>query len=189
MFLHSFRIFWLIFIISIPIMSSSCVAENNRSIEEQAQQIDKMLICPVCPAETLDQSQVPLAMDMKGIIRDKLHEGWSTKQILDYFSSEERYGLSVLSEPPKKGFTLTIWLVPPISFFLACVLLGLSLKAMKQHRYVDPDNLQDQPLKSYLNIVDLEIRQRYLKDPNNNEGSEASSSANPESKSNGDING
>ena len=52
-------------------MSSSCASENNRSIEERAQQIDKMLICPVCPAETLDQSQVPLAMDMKGIIRDK----------------------------------------------------------------------------------------------------------------------
>ena len=111
------------------------------------------------------------------------------KQILDYFSSEERYGLSVLSEPPKKGFTLTVWLVPPIFFFLACVLLGLSLKAMKQHRYVDPDNLQNKPLKSYLNIADLEIKQRYLKDPYNNEGSGASYSTNPESKANGDING
>ena len=190
MFLQSLSGFWAILILSILLFSSSCANESNPSVEEQAQQIDKMLICPVCPAETIDQSQVPLALNMRGIVRDKLREGWTNRQILDYFSSEERYGPSVLSEPPKKGFTLTVWLVPPISFILACGLLGLSLKAMKKRRYVDRDNLQNKPFKSYLKIVDLEIRKRYLNDPNNdNDGSPVAYSSNPEGRSNGELNG
>ena len=154
--------FWVSLIILLFILSSACSSQKQLSFEEQAQQIDKMLICPVCPAETIDQSQVPLAFNMREVVRNKLHEGWTTEQILDYFSSDERYGPVVLSEPPKKGFTLTVWLVPPISFIIASVLLGLSIRAMRKGRILDTDNTEDKPIKSYLEVIDLEIKQRYM---------------------------
>ena len=155
--------FWVLLIILLGMFSSACSSQKQLSVEEQAQQINKMLICPVCPAETIDQSQVPLALNMREVVRNKLNEGWTTEQILDYFSSDERYGPVVLSAPPKKGFTLTVWLVPPISFIIASVLLGLSIRTMSKRRTLDTDNTENKPIKSYLELIDLEIKGRYMR--------------------------
>ena len=43
--------------------------------EEEALSIDRMLICPVCPAETIDQAQVELSKQMRRIVREMLAEG------------------------------------------------------------------------------------------------------------------
>ena len=95
---------------------SSCGEDRPPTLEERAQSIDKRLICPYCPAETIDQAQVPQASEMRAFVREKLAEGWTDQQILDYFSAPERYGTRVLAEPPKSGSTLIIWLLPPRRF-------------------------------------------------------------------------
>ena len=88
-------------------------AENGRSkffvvwsqIEARAQALDKQLLCPVCLGETLDQSQAPLAKQMRQILRDRLAVGQSEEEILDYFVS--LYSESVLAAPLKSGFNLS----------------------------------------------------------------------------------
>jgi cytochrome c-type biogenesis protein CcmH len=78
--------------------------------EETAQSIDRMLMCPVCPAETIDQAQVPLARQMRATVREMLAQGAGRDEILDFF--EDRYGASVRAAPPKSGVNLLAWILP-----------------------------------------------------------------------------
>ena len=147
----------------------SCAEERTPTLEERAQSVDQRLICPYCPAETIDQAQVPQAREMRAFVREKLAEGWTEQQILDYFSAPERYGLRVLAEPPKSGSTLTIWLLPPAVFLLAGGILFFVLRSMKRR---DPSALDDPPpdhpqsdgneMDEYLERVDAEIASRHI---------------------------
>ena len=103
-------------VISIAIISlviSGCfskveVPEHDRRIQE----LNKVLMCPVCPGESLDQSQNELASQMREIVKEKIDDGWTDEQIKDYFV--ERYGPRVVMHPPFGGFTITAWIIPPI---------------------------------------------------------------------------
>ena len=103
-------------IITLGIIFSACSSSQTMTLEEEAQSIDKLLMCPFCPAETIDQAQVPQAKEMQAFVRERLAQGWTKQEILDYFSSPERYGPRVLAEPPKSGPTLAVWLLPPAGF-------------------------------------------------------------------------
>ena len=146
---------------------SSCAEDRPLTLEERAQGVDKQLICPYCPAETIDQAQVPQAREMRAFVREKLTEGWTEQQILDYFSAPERYGTRVLAEPPKSGPTLTIWLLPPVVFLLAGGALFFVLRSMKKGQRSASNQLStEQPMyegeeiAEYLERVDAEIAAR-----------------------------
>ena len=55
--------------------------DQDREFEKRAQALEKNLICPICPGETLDQSFVQISQDMKRILREKLLEGQDEQQI------------------------------------------------------------------------------------------------------------
>ena len=108
------------------IACGNSVAENDSS-GTRAINLDKSLMCPVCPGESLDQSQTQLAYQMKSVIRAKISEGWSDRQILDYFV--ERYGSSVLLEPETQGVSLLVWVVPPVGVLLSLAVLFMVLRS------------------------------------------------------------
>lgn len=108
-----------------PLLAASCAAETI-TLEEQAQAIDQRLMCPVCPAETIDQSQADVALQMRELVREKLRAGESEEQIYDFFV--ERYDKGVLAEPPADGFNLLVWVVPPVALVLGLALLWLGIR-------------------------------------------------------------
>jgi len=129
--------------------------------EEEAYAIDGMIMCPVCPAETIDQAQVPLARQMKQIIREKLSEGQTREQILDYFV--DRYGEQVLAAPKREGFHLIAW-VAPIFIVFGALSLGIfalrSMKISKEHVALGNTVSDDQEDRHrYLGIVDKIVSQ------------------------------
>ena len=148
---------------------SACAEDRPPTLEERAQSVDQRLICPYCPAETIDQAQVPQAREMRAFVREKLTQGWTEQQILDYFSAPERYGPRVLAEPPKSGSTLTIWLLPPAGFLFAGVLLFFVLRSMRkgdpsstwqtQQPTIQPQDSND--IDEYLERVDAHIAARH----------------------------
>ncbi len=71
--------------------------------------IETKLVCPVCH-ETLDESNAPVAQQMKQEIRRRIAQGWTEKQILDEMVAN--YGPGVLSTPSTHGFDLLAWLLP-----------------------------------------------------------------------------
>ena len=100
--------------------------------EAEAQAIDRMLICPVCPAESIDQAQVPLAQQMRQQVREMLAAGAGRQEILDWFA--DRYGMGVLAAPPKTGVNLLAWTLPVAGVLAALAVGGLAIRAMTGRR-------------------------------------------------------
>ena len=117
--------------------------------ERRAQQLNSVIMCPVCPGESIDQSQNPLALQMRDLVAEKIDQGWTDGQIKDFFV--ERYDPSVLLEPPTEGFALTVWMIPPVAVLGAALALLFALRVMRRrpagaedtatgpHRASDPD--------------------------------------------------
>ena len=76
-------------------------------LDREAQEIAKLLKCPVCQNLAVADSPSPLAEQMRVSIRERLEAGQSREEILAYFT--ERYGEEVLLDPPKAGFSQLIW--------------------------------------------------------------------------------
>ncbi len=114
-------------LISIVVMLLAlCCASESLTLEEQAQAIDQRLMCPVCPAETIDQSQADVALQMRELVREKLRDGETEEQIYDFFV--ERYDKGVLAEPPAEGFNILVWVLPPIALVVGLALLWLGIR-------------------------------------------------------------
>ena len=98
--------------------------------ELRAQALNQTLMCPICPGESIDQSQNALAAQMRGIVDEKIAEGWSDSDIRGFFV--ERYGPAVLLEPPREGVGLAAWLLPPIAVALAAAAWVMALRRMRR---------------------------------------------------------
>ncbi len=107
--------------------SLACGADEELPVlEARAQEINKTVMCPVCPGESIDQSQHPRATAMRAVVDEKLAEGSTNDEIRQYFV--ERYGPSVLLEPPREGLNWLVWIVPPVGVLAAAVALYLVLR-------------------------------------------------------------
>jgi cytochrome c-type biogenesis protein CcmH len=137
------------------VMPLACSTSKTISeIEKEAQAIDKIVVCPVCPASTIDQAQVPISKQIKALIRSKLAKGQTREEILDYL--EESYkdsGIEILAVPTKTGFNIIAWIVPIIAFVMGGLVLFLVFKSM---RNVAQEEI-DSDLNDYLDKVDKEL--------------------------------
>ena len=125
--------------------------------ESQAQAIDRMIMCPVCPAETIDQAQVEISRQMRLIVREMLAEGKERDEILDFFA--ERYGQDILAAPPKSGASLVAWLLPVGGVMAALVGVFFIVRAMTRrgHALATPQPVEDAALTPYLQLVDRHL--------------------------------
>ncbi len=125
--------------------------------EAEAQAIDRQIMCPVCPAESIDQAQVPIARQMRQIVRDQLTQGASQAEILEFFA--QRYGQDILASPPTSGFNLLAWIFPVVGMTAALIAGWLVLRSMAARRLVgqEPAVSQQSDLEPFLNLVDAEI--------------------------------
>ena len=96
--------------------------------EAEAQSIDQMLMCPVCPAETIDQAQVEISFQMRAVVRQLLAEGRSRDEVLAFFV--ERYGPDILAAPPKSGVNLVAWILPAVGVLAGVGGLYFIIRAM-----------------------------------------------------------
>lgn len=130
--------------------------------EEEAQSIDRMLICPVCPAESIDQAQVEIARQMRAVVREMLAQGASRDEILDFFVA--RYGTDVLAAPPKSGANLLVWILPIAGIIAALAGGFLIIRSMSSRSNgqvvaaaMPPVDPGDAGLAPYLEAVDRDL--------------------------------
>jgi cytochrome c-type biogenesis protein CcmH len=124
-------------------------------LEERAQTINRVVMCPVCPGESIDQSQNPLALQMRDIVVDKLNDGWSNDDIYDFFV--ERYGPRVLLDPPSSGVNLAVWLVPLVGVLVGAGLLFFVIRLMVRSNRGRPDETDSEA------TLTEEERERYFR--------------------------
>ncbi len=130
-------------------------------LEERAQHLYGALMCPQCAGQTLDQSHAPIAETMRQIIRDQLIDGASDDAIVDLLVGA--YGESILASPPARGFSLTVWLVPPIAILLGAAAVALAVRSLRRPQPAAPATPGGAPavgapeLEQYLDVVDREL--------------------------------
>ena len=89
------------------------VLENQKN-ESRARDISKNIRCMVCQNQSIDESNAPLAKDLRILIRNKIKEGNKDEEIYKFLT--DRYGDFILLKPSLKSNTLALWLLP--FFFL-----------------------------------------------------------------------
>jgi cytochrome c-type biogenesis protein CcmH len=94
--------------------------------EAHARAIFKDIRCLVCQNESIDDSEAPLAADLRRIIRQQVQAGRSDDQIKQYLT--DRYGQFVLMRPSFDAGNLALWLGPFAVVGLGVVLLVVRLR-------------------------------------------------------------
>ncbi|MBL9075112.1 cytochrome c-type biogenesis protein [Tabrizicola sp.] len=102
------------------------------ALEARARAISHDIRCPVCQGETIDDSNAPIARDLRIIIRERLVAGDTDAEVVDYIVA--RYGEGVLFNPPAKGVNLVLWLAGP-----ALLLAGVAVAVTAGRRRMAPE--------------------------------------------------
>jgi len=102
--------------------ASAIQSARAQTLDQRVHDVATQIQCPACNGESVADSPSAIALSMRGVIRQKLAEGASEQEVLDYF--EQRYGSGILESPPKQGFTSLIWLAPVLMFLAGIVVLG-----------------------------------------------------------------
>src|SRR6516162_5227663 len=80
--------------------------------EARARLLSRELRCMVCQNQSIDDSEAPLARDLRLLVRERIAAGDSDSQVIDFLVA--RYGEFVLLRPRFERQTLLLWLVPPL---------------------------------------------------------------------------
>src|SRR5437899_7205012 len=98
---------------------------RDPALEARARNLSRELRCMVCQNQSIDDSDAPLARDLRLLVRERLQQGESDRQVLDFLVV--RYGEFVLLKPRFNLHTWVLWLGPPgvlVGGALALVLLA-----------------------------------------------------------------
>ena len=94
---------------------------QDQKKEQRSRIISKNIRCLVCQNQSIDESNAPLAKDLRILIRNKVKKGFSDREIYDFLSS--RYGDFILLNPPIKTSTYALWFLPLIFFIIGLYIL------------------------------------------------------------------
>ncbi len=86
---------------------------KDPALEARARHLSQELRCMVCQNQSIDDSEAPLAHDLRVLVRDRLKAGDNDRQVLDYLVA--RYGEFVLLKPRFEPRTLLLWGLPPLA--------------------------------------------------------------------------
>src|SRR5579863_1833415 len=121
--------------------SSEMLADPG--LEARARNLSRELRCLVCQNQSIDDSEAPLAHDLRVIVRERLKAGDTDAQVVDFLVA--RYGEFVLLKPRLSWHTLALWGAPP-----ATVLLGIALLIVIGRRRRNP------PVPETMNLTSAE---------------------------------
>jgi cytochrome c-type biogenesis protein CcmH len=86
---------------------------SDSTKEERARDLSRELRCMVCQNQSIDDSEAPLARDLRLLVRERIAAGDSDAQVLDFLVA--RYGEFVLLKPRLNPHTWLLWLLPPFA--------------------------------------------------------------------------
>jgi cytochrome c-type biogenesis protein CcmH len=96
------------------------------ALEARARTLSKELRCMVCQNESIDESEAPLAHDLRVLVRERLKAGDRDQQILDFLVS--RYGEFVLLKPRLAWRTAALWGTPPAILLIGIVMIVVVMR-------------------------------------------------------------
>ena len=128
---------------------------NDSALETRARNLSRELRCMVCQNQSIDDSEAPLARDLRLLVRERLTKGDTDQQVLDFLVA--RYGEFVLLKPPLEKHTLVLWGLPPV--VLVGGLLRLCTRARRHgSRQQGSDSLNQDEERRLSTLVDPAAR-------------------------------
>ena len=100
--------------------------------DQAVYEVAARLRCVVCQNLSVADSPSEMASQMRGLIRERLAAGERPDQVVQYFV--DRYGEWILLEPRRHGFTLLVWLAPPVAVVAGLVLVAVLLARWTRRR-------------------------------------------------------
>lgn len=103
---------------------------------DRAYELEQRLRCPVCKTVSIAESMSDTAVAMRATVEEQIEAGRSDEEIIAYFTN--RYGRWVLMDPPTRGDTLLLWLIP-----LGVAAAGVALVVTRRRPAAEPGDLTD----------------------------------------------
>jgi cytochrome c-type biogenesis protein CcmH len=107
----------------------------DAALEARARALSKELRCMVCQNQSIDDSDAPLARDLRLLVRERLQAGDSDRQVIDFLVA--RYGEFVLLRPRFSAHTALLWLGPA-----TILLIGAGFLVLLAYRYRQRSRIQ-----------------------------------------------
>jgi cytochrome c-type biogenesis protein CcmH len=111
---------------------------QNPVLEARARKLSQGLRCLVCQNQSIDDSNAPLAQDLRVLLRERLAAGDSDEQAVGFLVS--RYGNFVLLKPPFQIDTFFLWAGPILILLIGGVAFGRYLTANERSAAREPEN-------------------------------------------------
>ena len=99
---------------------------KDQKLEARARELSRELRCMVCQNQSIDESEAPLARDLRLLVRERLTKGDTNQQVLDFLVA--RYGEFVLLKPPLESRTFILWALPPVALLAGAIGLFFAVR-------------------------------------------------------------
>lgn len=135
-------LFGAVLCIFLPVVAAFAVNPDEKlsdpALEARARAISQDLRCVVCPNQSIDDSNAPLAKDLRLLIRERLTAGDSDNEAFAFIVA--RYGNFVSLRPPIQTNTLLLWFAPAL--LAAGITLGL-VRFLRRQQSLSPGTVMD----------------------------------------------
>jgi cytochrome c-type biogenesis protein CcmH len=157
------RFFWTVFfIVLISILwVASVSAQQPTPSDDDVNRIAQQMYCPVCENTPLDVCPTQACAQWRALIREKLAAGWTEAQIKQYFV--EQYGARVLAEPPREGWYMLLYILPPLLLLLGAYIVYRTVSSMRKPAVATTEAeaaTTSEENDEYLSRVEKELKKR-----------------------------
>ena len=124
---------------------------RDPKLEARARELSRELRCMVCQNQSIDESEAPLARDLRLLVRERLTKGDTDQQVLDFLVV--RYGEFVLLKPPLESRTIILWALPPVALLAGAVGLFFAVRRRRTVQ-LEPATLSNEEQRKLSTLVD-----------------------------------
>ena len=124
---------------------------KDPKLEARARELSRELRCMVCQNQSIDESEAPLARDLRVLVRERLTKGDTDQQVLDFLVA--RYGEFVLLKPPLESKTIVLWALPPVALLAGAVGLYFAVRRRRTAQ-LEPATLSTEERRRLSTLVD-----------------------------------
>ncbi|WP_210011705.1 cytochrome c-type biogenesis protein [Neorhizobium galegae] len=115
---------------------------SNPALEQRARNLSAQLRCMVCQNQSIDDSNAELARDLRVLVRERLTNGDTDQQVIDYVVS--RYGEFVLLKPRLSAKTVILWATPVLLLLVGAIAILVFVRTRPSQRAVAALSAEEQ---------------------------------------------
>lgn len=150
-FLHKIKTGLILSIVLLSMFPFQVVIAETPS-DDDVNRVASQLYCPVCENIPLDACPLEACRLWRDLIRQRLAEGWTDREIKDYFVAQ--YGDRVLGEPPRQGLNWMLYILPPVMVFGGLFFAYVKLRQKPEEQPLGKEIITD----PYLEQVERDLR-------------------------------